>query len=49
MLVDQVEAEPLKASRVTKGSAEVQRDARQKALEDMMWALLTSKEFMFNY
>ncbi len=24
-------------------------DARQKALEDMLWALLTSKEFLFNH
>jgi hypothetical protein len=24
-------------------------DARQKALEDLMWAMLTSKEFLFNY
>jgi hypothetical protein len=23
--------------------------ARQQALEDMMWAALTSKEFLFNY
>ncbi len=26
-----------------------EREARQKALEDMMWAMLTSKEFLFNY
>ncbi len=39
----------LKASRAATGSAEVQRDVRQKALEDMMWAVLTSKEFLFNY
>ncbi|MDQ6666541.1 MAG: DUF1553 domain-containing protein [Acidobacteriota bacterium] len=25
------------------------REARQKAIEDMMWAMLTSKEFLFNY
>ena len=24
-------------------------DSRQKALEDLMWAMLTSKEFLFNY
>jgi hypothetical protein len=24
-------------------------DSRQKALEDLMWAALTSKEFLFNY
>jgi uncharacterized protein DUF1553 len=39
----------LAKSRETTGSPEAQRDARQKALEDMMWALLTSKEFLFNY
>jgi hypothetical protein len=39
----------LKTSRAVKGSADVQRDVRQKALEDMEWALLTSKEFLFNY
>jgi hypothetical protein len=39
----------LKKSRVTAGSTEAQRDARRQALEDMMWALLTSKEFLFNY
>ena len=39
----------LKASRAVKGSADIQRDVRQKALEDMEWALLTSKEFLFNY
>ncbi|MDQ6675813.1 MAG: DUF1549 and DUF1553 domain-containing protein, partial [Acidobacteriota bacterium] len=25
------------------------KDSRQKQIEDMMWALLTGKEFMFNY
>ncbi|MEO7653222.1 MAG: DUF1549 domain-containing protein [Bryobacteraceae bacterium] len=39
----------LKKSRTTQGSTELQRDGRQKAIEDMMWALLTSKEFLFNY
>ena len=39
----------LKKSRVTTGSPEAQLDARRKALEDMMWAMLTSKEFLFNY
>jgi hypothetical protein len=28
---------------------EVQREAHRQAVEDMMWAMLTSKEFLFNY
>jgi hypothetical protein len=39
----------LRKARFTTGPVEVQRDAHQQALEDMMWAVLTSKEFMFNY
>ncbi|MBK9171028.1 MAG: DUF1553 domain-containing protein [Bryobacterales bacterium] len=38
----------LRNARPASGTAEAQRDTRQKALEDMMWALLTSKEFLFN-
>lgn len=41
--------EALRKARVTIGSVDVQREARRQALEDMMWAMLTSKEFMFNY
>jgi hypothetical protein len=41
--------ESLKGSRAARGSVDIQRDVRQKALEDMEWALLTSKEFLFNY
>jgi hypothetical protein len=41
--------EELHKARLASGSLEAQRDARQKALEDMMWAVLTSKEFLFNY
>ena len=41
--------ESLRKARLASGSAEAQREARQKALEDMMWAMLTSKEFLFNY
>ncbi|HLJ14733.1 MAG TPA: DUF1549 domain-containing protein, partial [Bryobacteraceae bacterium] len=37
-----------KASNV-KGTLETQRQARQQALQDMVWAMLTSKEFIFNY
>ncbi|HUJ22627.1 MAG TPA: DUF1549 domain-containing protein, partial [Bryobacteraceae bacterium] len=39
----------LRKARVTTGPPEVQREVRRQALEDMMWALLTSKEFLFNY
>jgi hypothetical protein len=39
----------LQKARQVGGSHEAQRDARQKALEDMMWAVLTSKDFLFNY
>jgi hypothetical protein len=36
-------------ARATTGSTDAQRDTRRQALEDMMWAMLTSKEFLFNY
>jgi hypothetical protein len=36
-------------ARTTTGSTDAQRDTRRQALEDMMWAMLTSKEFLFNY
>jgi len=39
----------LRKARLSTGSSEVQLQARQQALEDMMWAMLTSKEFLFNY
>jgi hypothetical protein len=39
----------LRKARATTGSPEVQREAHRQALEDMMWAMLTSKEFLFNY
>ena len=41
--------EALRKARTVTGSAEVQREGRRQALEDMMWATLTSKEFLFNY
>jgi len=41
--------EALRKARVATGSVEVQREVRRQALEDMMWAMLTSKEFLFNY
>ncbi len=39
----------LKQSRQKTGPAEAKLDARRQALEDMMWALLTKKEFLFNH
>jgi hypothetical protein len=41
--------EALRKARAATGSPDVQREARRQALEDMMWATLTSKEFLFNY
>lgn len=32
-----------------KGTPEARRDAHHQALEDMVWALLTSKEFLFDH
>ena len=39
----------LRQASTTAGSVDVQREARRQALEDMMWAMLTGKEFLFNY
>jgi hypothetical protein len=39
----------LRKARAATGSPEVQREAHRQAVEDMMWAMLTSKEFLFNY
>jgi len=39
----------LRKARASTGSPEVQREVHRQALEDMMWAMLTSKEFLFNY
>jgi len=39
----------LRQARTTTGSPELQRESHRQALEDMMWAMLTSKEFLFNY
>ncbi|MGH9611543.1 MAG: DUF1553 domain-containing protein, partial [Bryobacteraceae bacterium] len=39
----------LHQARLTKGTPEARLEARQDALEDVLWALLTSKEFFFNY
>ena len=39
----------LETSRIKTGTPESIRDARRQGLEDMFWALLTSKEFLFNH
>lgn len=45
-----IKAELAKArSQIQASTPEVAREARRHALEDMMWALLTSKEFLFNH
>lgn len=36
-------------ARTVKGSADQVKDARQQSLEDLVWAMLTSKEFVFNH
>jgi hypothetical protein len=39
----------LGAARLDRGTDEAKRDAHRQALEDMVWAMLTSKEFLFNH
>jgi hypothetical protein len=39
----------LEKARLEKGTEEARRDAHRQALEDMVWAMLTSKEFLFNH
>jgi hypothetical protein len=39
----------LQKARAVPGSLEQQNLARKQALEDMVWAMLTSKEFVFNH
>ena len=39
----------LRQSREIKGTAAQVLESRRQAIEDMLWALLTSKEFLFNY
>ncbi|MFN7542767.1 MAG: hypothetical protein ACK5TN_08240 [Acidobacteriota bacterium] len=40
--------ELLQASRLPKGTPESLLEARRQGVEDLLWALLTSKEFLFN-
>ncbi len=42
-------ASALEKTRLEKGTEEARRDAHRQALEDMVWAMLTSKEFLFNH
>jgi len=39
----------LESARPSTGTPQAQRDAHRQALEDMVWAMLTSKEFLFNH
>ena len=39
----------LRESRQEQGPVEARQQARREALQDMMWALLTKKEFLFNH
>jgi hypothetical protein len=39
----------LQQARTVSGTLEQQTTARKQALEDMVWAMLTSKEFIFNH
>jgi hypothetical protein len=39
----------LDSAKLVKGTEEARRDAHRKGLEDMVWAMLTSKEFLFNH
>jgi hypothetical protein len=41
-------ASALAGTRLEKGTEESRREAHRQALEDMVWAMLTSKEFLFN-
>ena len=41
--------EKMKAARLETGPEEAKLTARREVLEDLMWALLTKKEFLFNH
>jgi len=42
-------AEAIRKAVPAQGAVEARRDAHRQALEDMVWAMLTSKEFLFNH
>ena len=39
----------LEQARLTTGTEEARRESHRQAIEDMVWAMLTSKEFLFNH
>jgi hypothetical protein len=39
----------LEQTRLEKGTEQMRREVHRQALEDMVWAMLTSKEFLFNH
>jgi hypothetical protein len=43
------DAERAQLLKALKGSGEAKQEARRQALEDVTWAMLTSKSFLFNY
>jgi hypothetical protein len=42
-------AAALEGAKLAKGTEEARRDAHRQVLEDMVWAMLTSKEFLFSH
>jgi hypothetical protein len=45
----QTAAAALDSAGLSKGVEQARREAHKQALEDMVWAMLTSKEFLFNH
>jgi hypothetical protein len=41
--------ESLRKSRLAEGTIEAKLEGRRQSVEDMLWAMLTSKEFLFNH
>jgi Protein of unknown function (DUF1553)/Protein of unknown function (DUF1549)/Bacterial Ig-like domain (group 2) len=39
----------IESARLSRGGEQARREAHKQALEDMVWAMLTSKEFLFNH